>query len=277
MATLISILKVIGIGYLLLAGLLYVFQGKIIFFTQPVSNPYAANFKKYEFIVHHEDTDLHGWFVRNEISKENPLIIYYGGNAEEVSGNLLDIDRFCTRSFLFINYRGYGKSEGRPTQDHLFEDALYIFDYMVREEQVNPESIVLMGRSLGSGVAVHVASRRQVQGVILVTPFDSLEKVAKEHYSFMPVGLLLRHRFNSAALAPDIKTPALVLMGTEDRIIPNSRTMELVHAWGGTVETVSIESSDHNSIHEYQEYWESINRFIDSLRQKIGSGTHLKI
>ena len=101
-------------------------------------------------------------------------IIYYGGNAEEVSQNLHDLKKFGDYSMLFVNYRGYGKSEGWPGQDVLFSDALFIFDHITNNYNIEPSNIFLMGRSLGSAVAVHVGSKRSVKGMILVTPFDQM-------------------------------------------------------------------------------------------------------
>jgi pimeloyl-ACP methyl ester carboxylesterase len=106
-----------------------------------------------------------------------------------------------------MNYRGYGGSDGTPSETALLSDALFVFDYMLATEGIDPAHVVLMGRSLGSGVAVHVAAKRKVGGVILVTPFDSLVNVARAHYPIFPVGLMLKHRFDSAALAPGITTP----------------------------------------------------------------------
>jgi pimeloyl-ACP methyl ester carboxylesterase len=122
-----------------------------------------------------------------------------------------------------------------------------------------------MGRSLGSGVAVHVAAHREVRGVILITPFDSLLNVARHHYPFLPVKLLLRHPFDSAALAPKVKMPALVLIGRQDDIIPNPLSSALAQRWGGPAQTVAIESVGHNDIQLDEGYWRAINIFLKDL------------
>ena len=188
--------------------------------------------------------------------------VYYGGNAEEVSGNLTDLDRLKAGAYLFMNYRGYGDSDGKPSQKALCRDALFILDTVTRRENIPLNRVVLMGRSLGSGVAVYVASRRAVCGVILVTPFDSLVKVARHHYPFLPVGLLLKHPFDSAALAPDIHLPALMITAGQDGIIPAPRSARLARLWGGPVETVVIEGGDHNDLQLDEAYWTAINRFL---------------
>jgi pimeloyl-ACP methyl ester carboxylesterase len=163
-----------------------------------------------------------------------------------------------------MNYRGYGDSQGKPSQTAICRDALYILDTLTARENIPMNHIVLMGRSLGSGVAVHVAAHRPVRGVILITPFDSLLNVARHHYPLLPVRWLLKHPFDSAALAPDIKVPALVIMGNQDAIIPNKRSTRLAQVWGGAVETVVIQGAGHNDIQLDPRYWEAVNLFLST-------------
>jgi uncharacterized protein len=262
MQTVFNILKVLVGIYLLVLFLMYFFQDRLIFFAQPINNPYISQFSEYEITFNHEGVTLHGWFVNRGVSVMSPLIIYYGGNAEEVSGNLLDLDRFPPASFLFLNYRRYGKSEGKPTEKNLVKDALFVIDEMVSKHEMDPSHIVLLGRSLGSGVAVQVAAQRQIRAVILVTPFDSLVNVAKSHYPIFPINYLVKHRFDSLKYAGDIQFPALALLGTEDRVIPNHHSLALIKAWSGPMESLSIEGADHNNIQLFPEYWSAISDFL---------------
>jgi hypothetical protein len=243
-------------------GLLYVFQDAMIFFPQPTPPENRQSFDKYALTLEHEGRQLRGWYVPGAVSPNRPLLIYYGGNAEEVSGNLRDLPRMHAGAYLFMNYRGYGDSEGKPSQDSLCRDALYILDQLSARENIPLNRIVLMGRSLGSGVAVHVAAHRQVAGVILVTPFDSLLNVARHHYPVLPVRWLLKHPFDSAALAPQIQLPALVVMGAQDQIIPFARSDRLARRWGGTCDKVVIDGVGHNDIQLDPRYWQAINSFL---------------
>lgn len=246
----------------LVSLLLYFFQDRMIFFPQRTSERVRDLYKSNEITVSHDGIKLHGWFVKEEISAASPLLVYYGGNAEDISMNLEDSARFGNRSFLFMNYRGYGDSQGRPSEKHLVEDAIAILDHITASERIDPAHMVLMGRSLGSGVAVQVAARRKVGRVILVTPFDSLVNVARKHYPLFPVKLMLRHRFDSASLAPYIKIPALAIVAGKDQVIPGASSMHLVEKWGGPIETVTIENADHNDIGLFALYWKAINEFL---------------
>ena len=251
-------LVVIGVA------LLYVFQDTLIFFPQPIPQSNREPFAEQALTLVHEGKQLHGWYVPGKISEHRPLVVYYGGNAEEVSGNLWEMSRLQAGAYLFMNYRGYGDSQGKPSQKNLCRDALYILDTLAARENIPMDQIVLIGRSLGSGVAVYVAAHRSVRGVILVTPFDSLLNVARHHYPVLPVKYLLKHPFDSAALAPNVKTPALVLIGRQDNIIPNQRSTRLAQLWGGPVDTVVIDDVGHNDIQLDNHYWNAINAFLST-------------
>jgi hypothetical protein len=262
---LVSLFILITSFYVVVTGVLYVAQSSFIFFPRSIAAhqiSFLNQFKENEIKLNHEGVSLHGWFIQNASHPESPLIIYYGGNAEEVSQNLHDLDKFGDYSMLFMNYRGYGKSEGRPSQYALFADALFIFDHFSDQYQFQPENIIIMGRSLGSAVAVHVAGQRQVKAMVLVTPFDNLVNVAKKHYPIFPIKLLLRHPFLSDSIAPNITCPMLAVMGKEDRIIPNDLSMNLVEKWGGKRESIILENVGHNTISFSEEYWVAIQAFL---------------
>ncbi|WP_394700109.1 alpha/beta hydrolase [uncultured Desulfosarcina sp.] len=261
---LLGIVKVLLIVFAGASLLLYLFQGRMIFFPQPTAPATLSRHADREIRLQHAGLTLTGWFFNNGIDADHPLIVYYGGNAEDVSLNFADLNRFSARSFLFMNYRGYGQSQGRPSERALCEDALFIFDRIIESEGIDPSHVVLMGRSLGSGVAVHVAANRRVGGVVLVTPFDSLVNVARAHYPIFPVKWLLRHRFDSAALAPDIAAPALFLTASHDRIVPPSFADNLRRVWGGKTTAVRIEGTDHNTIETSPDYWEAVNAFLSA-------------
>lgn len=255
-------MKIVVVGYGLLLIVMFIFQEKMIFFPNSSGKSLWPQFAQYEKTFTNGDVSLQGWLIKNEVSRQSPLVIYYGGNAEEVSVNLLDLHKFKTGSLLLVNYRGFGKSQGKPTENNLVQDALVIFDQIVKLENVDPGNVFLMGRSLGSGVAVQVAANRKIGGLILVTPFDSLVNVAKTHYPIFPVKTIIRHPFNSVALAQDITVPTLSLFGTSDEVIPNKHTVALNKALGGPVKSISIQGAGHNDIQNFTQYWDEINGFL---------------
>jgi uncharacterized protein len=257
--------------YLLLAGsalllAAYLLQEKLIFYPQKgITSPHEERYAGARIRLDHGGLSLHGWLVRKN-DPPRSLLVYYGGNAEEVSLNLGELDRLPVDALLLMNYRGYGLSQGRPSETFLVADAIWVLDTIVRRLALAPEQVILMGRSLGTGVAVQVAAQRPVAGLVLVTPFDSLVSVARKHYPFLPAGLLLRHRFDSIGLAPQRSQPALFLVAEADEIIPNAASLRLSQAWGGEVTQVTIAGAGHNDIHQSPRYWEAIREFVQTLQ-----------
>jgi pimeloyl-ACP methyl ester carboxylesterase len=265
-----TVLEFAGLLIILFAGislLLYFFQERMIFFPQPTTPGNAALYASHAVTFRHGEVELKGWFFKARVGPDHPLIVYYGGNAEDISLNFTSLDRFATRSFLFMNYRGYGGSGGRPAERALCEDALFVLDTVIKTEGIDPGHVILVGRSLGSGVAVYVAARHKVGGIILVTPFDSLTNVARVHYPIFPVRLLLKHRFDSASVAPGITTPALFLTAANDQVVPVRLANKLERIWGGPTTGVVIGGADHNTIDSFPAYWEAINTFLQSDRR----------
>jgi uncharacterized protein len=260
---------IIGVitGYCCLVGLIYFFQDALIFFPMTIDRTLAqvitTRFPRTEelLIPAADKTRLHGWLVRPEAGGKAPLVIYFGGNAEEVSWLIAEAPRFQGWAVCLVNYRGYGLSEGKPGEQALYRDALSIYDSMAGRGDIDAAGIVVMGRSIGSAVAAFLAQHRPVKAVILICPFDSLVSIGRKHYPFLPVELLLRNRFDSFSRAASIKAPMLALVAGHDTIIPRESSMRLADAWGGP-HAVKTVAGDHNTLQEYPEYWESIRQFL---------------
>lgn len=261
-----SFFKIVAGVALGVALLIWLFQECMIFFPRPLEHRPAPRPNVEEITISVADgVKLRGWLVKAR-GAPAPLVIYFGGNAEEVSWLGEAAGSLAGWSLLLLNYRGYGESEGKPGERELLADAIAIHDYAKRRPDVNPGRIVAMGRSLGSGVAVHLAAERPLRGVILVSPYDSLVAVAKHHYPFLPISLMLRHRFDSLARAPQIDTPLLCLVAAEDRIIPESHSRTLFEAWRGRKTWHEVARADHDGIAGEPEYWSAIAGFLKSVR-----------
>src|SRR5262245_23236673 len=242
------------------------FQERLIFMPQPLIGPGPAQRPGLEEveIASVDGPRLRGWLVKAPVERA-PLLIYFGGNAEEVSWLVAEAPRLRPWSLLLVNYRGYGRSEGRPGQRELFADALRLHDWAREQPAVAPGPVAAMGRSLGGGVAVYLAAQRPLAGVVLVTPFDSLTAVAQHHYPWLPVRWLLRHPFDSLTLAPAIRTPMLCLVAGRDRIVPPVHAARLYAAWGGPRRRVDFPDADHNDVASEPGFWPAIAGFLASL------------
>ena len=208
---------------------------------------------------------VRGWLAPAPHGGPAPLIVYYGGNAEDVTGQAFE-PWPAEWALALVNYRGYGASEGRPSERALCADALVVLDALARRPDVDPARIVLVGRSLGTGVATQVAGQRPVQGVVLISPYDSMVALARYHYPFLPVRWLLRHRFDSVARAPGIKAPLLAITSARDSVIPPERSRRLHEAWGGPKRWVVIAEAGHEDLGWQREFWGPIRAFLDTAR-----------
>jgi uncharacterized protein len=252
-------------AYLGVVGLAWFAQERLVFYPRPATAaaraPDGWNLDAVELTTS-DGTRVRGLLLRPPVQRA-PLVIYFGGNAEEVTEGADTLARdHGARALLLVNYRGYGRSEGRPSEKALLEDALEVYDWAVRQPGIDPQRVAVHGRSLGSGVAVAVAAARPVRCVVLTTPFASALDVAREFYPWLPVGILLRHRFDSAALAPKIEVPLLVLSANEDRIVKPHHATKLASLWRGPVEHEKFAGFGHNDLQLDPRYAAAIQGFL---------------
>ncbi|RSZ58244.1 alpha/beta hydrolase [Massilia atriviolacea] len=173
-------------------------------------------------------------------------VLYLGGNAEDVSASLPSLGTtFPGQALYLLHYRGYGGSSGTPSEAALFADALALFD-MVRAR--HPQ-VTVIGRSLGSGVAVHVASVRPVARLVLVTPYDSIAGIAGMQFPWFPVTLLLRDKFESGTYAARVNAPTTIIAAGNDELIPRASSELLMTRFKpGVARYINVPEAGHNTI-----------------------------
>jgi pimeloyl-ACP methyl ester carboxylesterase len=271
---LVSVLKIAAAVAVGLPLVVYLAQDSLIFYRQPLPEARRAEITR-RFPAASEVTisaadgaKLHGWLVKPPGVERAPLVLYYGGNAEEVS-HMLEAVGDTVRgdtpgvAWLLVNYRGYGASEGSPSQVSLVADALAQYDYATTLPSIDAQRIFVFGRSLGSGVAVQLAAHRPVRGVILVSPYDSLAAVAKRYYWYLPVDWMLKHRFDSIGAAPQMKQPLLCFIAERDDVIPPEHAERLFAAWAGPKRRVLLGGAGHNTTDSTQGFWPSVRDFLN--------------
>jgi hypothetical protein len=240
-------------------------QERLIFFPQPLvdTTHLPAHAKPLE-IVAADGTRLAGFRIAGE-ARPAPVLLYFGGNAEEISWTIADRRWPGAWTIAGLNYRGYGRSEGTPGEQALIADGLALFDAMAARPDVDSSRIVVIGRSLGTGVAARIAAERPVAGAVLISPYDSLVELGRTHYPWLPVSWLLRHRFDSLASVKGVRAPLLTIVGTADGIIPLSRSRVLYEAWPGPKRWLALEGAGHNNLSMSMDFWEGIDRFLAPL------------
>jgi uncharacterized protein len=259
---LVGMIVLAGAAFLLLCALLYWRQENFLFHPGPNDAQLQRAWQDKRVEIRSRDVVLEGWWADNPQAPGATVIIYFGGNGEDVLYTAASAaPRIAARRMLVVNYRGYGGSPGKPAQRTLFEDALAIYDYVIASG-TRPADVVVMGRSLGSGVATMLASKRPVRGAVLITPYDSVMAVAAHHYSIFPVRWLIRHPFPSTEFAQRTHVPALMIAGARDFIIPPIHAQRLHDAWAGPRQLHVLPGVGHNDIETHPLYYALINEFI---------------
>lgn len=238
--------------YIFFGLLLYVFQDKLLYHPTP-------NLKtNYDSMVLHEngaDVYIH---VLNSGHKN--AILYFGGNAESMAKSSDYIaQQFPEFTCYLMDYRGYGSSTGKPTQKDIFSDALVLYDKVKKKH----EHISIGGRSLGTGVAIYVASKREVSRLALITPYDSIENVAQGRYMMYPVSLLLRDSYNSVKYVPNIKAKTFIVLAENDTIVPRKYSNSLIDSFKNKeLEVDIVQDRGHNDISDDKRYYKIMQDFI---------------
>lgn len=261
--TVAILLVAIAVAYAALCAFIYATQRSMIYFPTPVASPAGAR----ALAVHSQGETLR--VLAGGTSVDDPAaaaLVYFGGNADDVALHLPAFAAAWPRRALYlINYRGYGGSTGTPSEAALTLDAASVYDTVRQRHPGAP--IAVIGRSLGSGVAVQLAAARPVDRLVLVTPFDSLVEVARTHFRWLPVRALLRDRFDSAArvAAGEVAAPTLIVIAGDDEVVPAARGAALAAAFPpGQVQVERIAGATHNTIDLFPQYLEGVARFVDS-------------
>ena len=266
--TLVATLAVVWAALLALASLL---QDRLLYF--PVrrleASPADYGLRSEELRLTASDgVRLHGWWIRGGGER---VVLLFHGNAGNVSHRLDRAKLFAARlkvDLWLVDYRGYGLSDGKPTEAGLYRDGFAIYD-AARERGFPPERIVLLGESLGCAVAVEVALARPCSGLVLETPFLSVPALARRHYPFVP-GLLIRARYDAGSRVGRVAAPKLIVAAERDEIAPVSHARRLFDLARPPKELFVVPGAGHNDAYatggeKYLEVW---RRFLDAIHSE---------
>jgi pimeloyl-ACP methyl ester carboxylesterase len=228
---------------------LFLFQRSLIYFPQPKSYGGPDD----TTVLRVDGAELS---ISTRAHAGPKALIYFGGNAEDVSANLASFSKaFPDRALYLMHYRGYGGSTGTSTEALLHSDALALFERVRRD---HPD-IALMGRSLGTAIALRLAASRPATSLVLVTPYDSIAAVAAGQFRLFPVRWLLTDKFDAIRDAPAVRVPTLILQAERDEVIPGRHTELLGAAFTkGIASRVVIRGVGHNDISGNPEYLDAI-------------------
>lgn len=266
---LVTLVLVLAAAYLAVAAIVYAAQTRMMFpahLAAAPGSPLPATARPLE-VATPDGEMLRG--VRIPVSGDAagapPVVLGFGGNA----WNAADLAVYLTGLYpgaevVAFHYRGYRPSTGTPGAAALLADALVVHDHVA--EIAPGRAVVAVGFSLGTGVAAWLAANRQLAGLILVSPFDSLTALARAHYPWLPVGLLLRHRMPVAAWAPRLSLPVAVIAAGRDTIVPPRRTDALRRAIPTLVFDRTVAEAGHNDLYQHPGFRAAMAEALARLR-----------
>lgn len=266
-----SVIFILVTAWGLLAVLMYVFQARFVYF--PIEKLYFSPVDiglDYEdvYLDINGDISIHGWYIPHE----NPraTLLFFHGNGGNISHRLESICIFhdLGLSVYIIDYEGYGKSDGSPSEQATYRDAMAAWQYLVNERSIPGNEIVLFGRSLGGAVAVWLAAQKQVGALILESTFTSIMDMGRHYYPYLPVNLLTRYRYPSAQRISEIDCPLLVIHSPEDEIIPYYLGKKLFELADEPKIFLDIRGGHNDGfLTSGTEYTRELDRFLDRYMQ----------
>ena len=246
---------------------MFEFQSHLIFPTHavPPAGPWPPSAERLTLTTsgNKELVGIH--LPPDEEAGERTLVLGFGGNAwngQDVAEYLHEL--FPGADVVTFHYRGYRPSQGSPSADALIADAPLIYD--LATERVKPQRVVAVGFSIGSAVAATLAAERALDGLILVTPFDSLKGVAQSMYPWLPIGPFFEHEMPAAAAIERTGVPVAILAAELDEIVPADRTQALREHVGNLVFDRTIERAGHNDIYARSDFHQAMREAFDRLK-----------
>lgn len=230
-----------------------------------------------EIKIKNDEVNLSGWYwnIGNKEGK-NPLVIFFGGNAQNSSNTLYNYyqsgtmkDVFSNYNLMLIDYPGYGMSKGKPSDDSMFIASKYIFEYATKMSEVDIDNIVIMGYSIGTGVASYCASENDASGLILVAPYDKALSLYNDAIDSFhgSVASLAKYSFDSSTYAENVTEPTLIFTSKKDEVINYKHSLDLAGHFSELDDVVIIENVNHNGYFSQTEVLNTITDFLNRLEK----------
>ncbi len=262
----ITFFVLLGAGLLLVLG--YVLQPAIIYFPQQELEASPADLGlEYEdvWLQSAGEKKIHGWFVPGPTGNHGPAVLFLHGNAGNVSHrmDLLRIVQELGLACLLIDYQGYGQSQGKPSEQNMYEDARVSWNFLLQEKGLQPEQVVVWGHSLGGPVAANLAREQNPGALILDSTFTSLPEMGQKLYYVLPVKWIARFDYPTQEYVAQSQAPVLVVHSPDDELVPFEMGRQLYAAASGTKEFLEVQGGhDDGYITAFDIYTEGIADFL---------------
>ena len=253
--------------YIAILVIAFLFQDKLVSFPQPLARDYRYNLSDSdkEVFIPTADGKLVNGILFHRAGNQN-VVLYFHGNGgsldswQQTSEDILPLN--C--DLLIIDYRGYGKSTGAFSEKGFYEDAHAAYKFLI-QTGYKPDQIIAYGRSLGTGVAMQLATTEKVKALILESPYTNLPGLAAESMPYLLPQLLLRYKLNTLKRANKLQVPALIIHGTSDELIPVAQGQKVYNAISSPKKLLLINGGGHNNLSQFPEHFKGIKDFINTL------------
>lgn len=194
---------------------------------------------------------VHAWFIRAAKQPAAATILFSHGNAGNIADRLDRVLRWrgLDADFLLYDYRGYGRSTGRPDEEGTYRDGRAAYDYLVKTRGVDPRHLILMGESLGCAISIQLAVEQPAAGLVIEAPFASIAHMANAIYPFLPLGPFIKTRYLNVEKIARLRMPLLVVQGTRDEVIPVAQGKMVFDAAPPPRRYLAIEGAHHNDVY----------------------------
>ena len=217
------------------------------------------------FLKTQDQQTIHGWFLKT--SDQAPTLLFFHGNAGNLSNrseNVALLQKEVGVNILIIDYRGYGKSSGKPSEKGMYIDAETAYQELTQNRGIDPKKIIIFGRSLGAGVAGFLASQVKQGKVILEAPFTNTRDMAYEVTPFFLIPRIMENRFDNKTYMKNLMIPKMVIHGNQDAVVPFYMGKELFELMTHPKRFYIIDGADHHDTYIVggKTYWENLKNFI---------------
>ena len=256
---------VIAVVYLGLVALLFVFQRSLIFHPNADHpEPAASGVPEMETVdlATDDGLPLMAWW-RPPSAPAAPVLLYLHGNAGSLAHRAHKVRPYLDRGWgvLLVAWRGYSGNPGRPTERGLYLDGRAAVAFIDRQG-IASDRLVLYGESLGTGVAVQLATERTPGAMVLEAPFSSMVEAGAAHYPMFPARLLVQHRFDSLAKIGAVRAPVLLMHGEQDRVVPVRLGRRLFDAAPHPKQAFYVPEAGHSDLYDFGAA-ETVIGFVD--------------
>ena len=274
MKTVAVLIGTISILYVLVALLLYLFQNNLVFLPSSniVQSPDSVGLIYDDIFVQSTDGNkIHGWWVEQNEPLNAITILICHGNAGNISGRIFLMEMFYKAGYnvMLFDYQGYGRSEGRPSEQAIYDDGLAMWDFLINEKGVHPQNLIPLGRSMGGAVALKIAEKRNPSAIILLSTFTTVPDVASRVYPIFPVRRLARIQMDNLARISNFMNPVFIAHSPNDELIPFDMKQRLTESSGGETTLYRL-SGGHNDTASLTNpnFMEAVDRFIEGVVYK---------